>query len=520
MRKFKKINAILLALVMTLGMSVNVLADNDALIEPDRKGSITIHKFDDTGSSDADDFATAGNGTLIEDTSGFGNTLGGVTFKVTLIPGATANTTVTQAWEIIDGMTEDDLAANQYTGMTSDGGVYKFANLVQGIYLVEEIENAVTIGKVSPFLVSIPMTNPSDHSSWLYDIHVYPKNTLTAGSIDKKVLNSEGDKQSLVKANIGDEVKWVITVTNPGNISAIDPNSEDEGYFYIKDSLDSRLNYQSVKVELVSYDGKNREELVAGLHYKLTSPDVGAAGIGDNDIIVDFKTAAGLAKLINTPVDSAIEITVTTVINETAVTNLAIPITNSAELYFNNEKGDPSDPTDPLKPVDPYPEVDLLGVAIKKVDENGKLLDGATFTIYKTNEDAMDGKAIQLNDADWKKTSGASLAVVGSDPVKYLEGYLYFSGEELDELELPSATGTMYYFVETTAPKGYELLDHIYGLACGTTTTITNVKSPGFTLPITGGSGILLFTIIGIALIGGAVTLLFVSRKRKMFVSK
>jgi len=251
----------------------------------------------------------------------------------------------------------------------------------------------------------------------------------------------------------------------------------------------------------------------------LTAPGVGDAGTQNKDIIVDFKTAAGLEKLINSPIDSTIEITITTVINETAVTNLASPIINSGELYFNNKDGDPDDPDKPLIPVDPDPEVDLLGIAIKKVDEKGNLLDGATFTIYETRDDAEKGLAIQLNGSDWKKTSGSSLAVVGSVPVTYYKGYIYFSGEEMDELELVSTAGTIYYFVETTAPSGYDLLDNVYGLACGTTTTITNVKSPGFLLPITGGSGSLLLSIIGIALIGGGLTLIFTPRKKRRFTS-
>jgi len=519
MRKFKKITAILLALVLVLGVGVNVSADNGALIVPDKEGTITIHKFDSTGNSDSDEFGIPWNGTEIEDTSGFGNPLGGITFKVTLIPGATANMTAVQALAIIDAMTESELAENQHTGMTGNGGIYTFENLKQGIYLVEEVEYKNGNSTIAPFLVSIPMTDPGDHSSWLYDIHVYPKNTMADGSIDKKVLNKEGDKQYSVNANIGDEVKWVITGTFPGSLSTINPNDETKGYFYITDSLDSRLNYQGIKVEVVSPDGSTREELEVGKHYKLPAPGVGDAGTQNKDIIVDFKTAAGLEKLINSPIDSTIEITITTVINETAVTNLASPIINSGELYFNNKDGDPDDPDKPLIPVDPDPEVDLLGIAIKKVDEKGNLLDGATFTIYETRDDAEKGLAIQLNGSDWKKTSGSSLAVVGSVPVTYYKGYIYFSGEEMDELELVSTAGTIYYFVETTAPSGYDLLDNVYGLACGTTTTITNVKSPGFLLPITGGSGSLLLSIIGIALIGGGLTLIFTPRKKRRFTS-
>lgn len=527
MKKLKRINAILLALVMVLGIGVNVSADsNTALIDPNKKGSITIHKFDDNGESTEDNesvFNKPGDGTLITDTTDLGNPLGGITFKITLIPDATSNMTVVQAKGAVDAMTaamtKEELAEYQKTGMTSNGGVYTFADIKQGIYLVEEVENTMTTG-VSPFLVSIPMVDPTDHSSWMYDIHVYPKNTMADGTIDKKVLDENGDKQLSVNKSIGEEVKWVIGMTFPGSIANIDAADSSKGYFYITDSLDSRLNFKSVKVEVVSFDGTSSNELIAGTDYILTAPAVGAAGTNDQDIKIDFKTAAGLQKLINTPVDSKIEITVTTVVNETAVTSLATAIMNSAELYFNNEDGDPTDPEDPVTPpIEETPEVDLVGIAIKKVDEKGELLDGATFTIYKTMTDAGEGKAILQLGADWTETSGESLAIVDSSPVEYVKGYLYFSGENMDKLELPSAPKTKYYIVETKVPNGYDLLNTIHELECGTTTTITNIKSPGFTLPITGGSGTLLFTIIGIALIGGAVTLLVVLKKRKRVAS-
>jgi len=515
MRKFKRISAILMVLVLTLCIASPALAadDNPALIDPSKLGSITIYKFDDSGKSEAAD--KVGNGIEISDPSGLGNPLGGVSFTITFLPTATGNTSVTQAQGFIDSMTEAELLENQRTGMTGVGGKLLFANLKQGIYLVEEVENTATEGVVSPFLVSIPMTDPTNQSNWLYDIYVYPKNTLAKGTIDKKVLDKSGKQQSSTSASIGEKVEWLISVTIPGAVAGIDPTNPDAGYFYITDSLDSRLNYKGVKVEIVSKDGTKRELLVEGTHYILTAPNEGAPGTGEDDIIVDFKTADGIEKFMNTNVDSRVEITVTTVINETAVTNLALPITNSAKMYFNNEDGDPSDPTNPSVPDGPAPEVYPLGIAIRKVDEKAELLDDAIFTIYKTTNDAQAGTAIQLNSADWTETSGASLAVVGSTPATYLKGYIYFSGEVLDELGLPSAVGTEYCFVETTAPSGYDLLDTVHVLKCGTTTTIANQKSPTFLLPITGGSGTLLLTIIGIALIGGAVAILFAARKRK-----
>lgn len=519
MSNLKRICTILLVLALTLSTAPFVLAEdeNTSLVDPTKQGSITIHKFDDLGTSE--ELGKLGNGTEIKDTTGFGNPVGGIRFTVTFLPGTTSNITVLQALELIDAMSDEDLTANQRQGMTDPYGIYKFANLVQGIYLVQELPNEGTTNMIPSFLVSIPMTHPVNHSNWLYDIHVYPKNTIAPGTIDKKVLDSDGKKQSSIAANIGEEVEWVITSTIPGAMSAIDPSNNAKGYFYITDSLDSRLNYMDIKVELVSPAGV-RETMTLGEHYILTAPTVGTAGIGDNDIIVDFKTAEGLQLLGGADVNSKIEITVTTVINETAAINLAIAISNSAKMYYSGT-GDPANPVDPpILPLDPDPEVKLRGIAIRKVGEISQLLNGATFTIYKELTDAEKGIALQVDGSDWTETSGASLEVVGSATGTYVDGYLYFSGEMMDKLGQKCEIGTTYYFVETTAPTGYDLLSSIYALVCGTTTTITNIKSPSFVLPITGGSGTLLLTVIGIVLIGGAGTLLLVYRKKEKKKSK
>lgn len=85
-----------------------------------------------------------------------------------------------------------------------------------------------------------------------------------------------------------------------------------------------------------------------------------------------------------------------------------------------------------------------------------------------------------------------------------------------------------YYLVETQAPSGYNLLDNavkvnftdadVEGTAGIFTVEVSN--SSGIKLPITGGTGTVIFTIIGIALMVGAVVLFVVSRKKSAKESK
>lgn len=72
---------------------------------------------------------------------------------------------------------------------TSEKGEVTFNELEVGLYLVVETTKPAAVTKaVDPFLVSVPMTKvgangKADPTQWLYDIHVYPKNSTQTGTI-------------------------------------------------------------------------------------------------------------------------------------------------------------------------------------------------------------------------------------------------------------------------------------------------------------------------------------------------
>ncbi len=85
-----------------------------------------------------------------------------------------------------------------------------------------------------------------------------------------------------------------------------------------------------------------------------------------------------------------------------------------------------------------------------------------------------------------------------------------------------NGTNYDYYLVETQAPSGYNLLAdavkvNFTDAEVATTAGIYTVQVPnksGIQLPITGGTGTVIFTVVGIALMVGAVVLFVVSRKK------
>lgn len=102
---------------------------------------------------------------------------------------------------------KNDVTVNGSTGTsetTDTDGVAKFEKLELGLYVVIETKTPPAVTKaVTPFLVSVPMTkvetgtdSKKTATEWLYDIHVYPKNSTATGSVTlvkKGVIGNDTD---------------------------------------------------------------------------------------------------------------------------------------------------------------------------------------------------------------------------------------------------------------------------------------------------------------------------------------
>ena len=155
-------------------------------------------------------------------------------------------------------------------------------------------------------------------------------------------------------------------------------------------------------------------------------------------------------------------------------------------------------------------DVTTFAIKIDKyVDgEETNKLAGAKFDLYRTVYPGETGVTIPHTSIQGIKLEGDK--VTDADGVATFEKY--------------EANGTNYdyYLVETQAPSGYNLLAdavkvNFTDTEVATTAGIYTVQVPnksGIQLPITGGTGTVIFTIIGIALMVGAVVLFVVSRKK------
>lgn len=520
-KKFKGMLSLALTAMLTLG-TVNVNAEttskNPALPDPDRTGSITIHKYA------MDSMPNPGTpATGLEDKNQVpegAEPLEGVSFKIEKV----ADNTLPE--QIVGNNTEAVVRDNSFTAQTittanGENGTVKgeasINNLPQGIYLVTELENAGVLEKGNPFLVSIPMAHPTNQNSWLYDVHVYPKNVVAgAPSIDKDVT-SEGNKHD--SANIGNIVTWIIKPSIPADIA-------DAVKYDIIDTLDSKLNYKG-NLQVYYLNG-NEKVTIDRRYYNIVSEpsvkDNADASKGGGEIKISF-TEEGRKYLATLEGVNSIRISFETVINTSAVLGQAIP--NNAILDYTNSFGTN---TEYDVPENNRPEVHTGGVLLEKVDasDNNVKLNGAKFKIYPTLEDAKNGTNAIVNPADktqeWEVTTGE-------------DGRAIFAGLSYGNTGNGANEGsTKYWIVETVAPtydvvvgkdehgnnitekKQYNLLKAPLEVTVHATSHLeenkVTVENRKFTLPVTGGVGTVIFTLGGLAIMGAAAFLYMRTTRR------
>lgn len=223
-----------IASLSVLGMAGTAqAADNVGNIDSSKSGSIIVHKFDGSEGTDG------GNGSVISDTSGMGKPLAGAGFtvkQVTEKSGQAIDLTKPEGWDAISGLQASEVVAGGFTTVdkgekTTDGsGLATFGGLPLGLYLVTETTPpANATSTTAPFLVTLPLSQ--NNGKWIYDVNVYPKNSVNDTTPTKTVANPSAPV-------LDSTVDWTITAPVP---------RANHGYtsFVITDKLDPRLTYQS-----------------------------------------------------------------------------------------------------------------------------------------------------------------------------------------------------------------------------------------------------------------------------------
>lgn len=288
------------------------LADGMPVWDTTQKGSITIHKFEYNPSSGAT--SQQGTGAEGEAAPSGAKPLGGVTFEIYKVQneewlkayyGGQAAATG-QDFSKIDAsnyystnsttgaITVNGSKIDTVTTATSgtDIGVAKKDGLALGLYLVVETSapDKVT-SPAAPFLVSVPMTRIADTTTtnkltdWIYDVHVYPKNSTTYGqvTIEKKGYTGggtgvalEGVQFKLQKQNGAD---WTDITANDSNGSTYNLTTDINGKITIAGL--SQGNYRIFE-DAYSGDSANKGYILDAEYHNFTVQKDGQIKVGEN----------------------------------------------------------------------------------------------------------------------------------------------------------------------------------------------------------------------------------------------
>ena len=311
-------------------------------------------------------------------------------------------------------------------------------------------------------------------------------------------VDKAADKTSVTK---GEKVTYTITVDIPTYATgAVDKS------FYVSDLLPDGLTIDtdSIKVKRNGTDITGE----AGTQYTLykdanttTEPYYTFKLSVSTEQYTENWSANGGKQLV---------ITYTATLNNNDTTAVNVKQTNTVTFDYSNYPYVENSHKQKTDTVD----VTTFAIKIDKYvnnDEHTKLAN-AKFDLYRTatNAEVIAGSAVKI---PYTNENGIKLE---SDLVTDANGTATFAKYEAN------GTNYDYYLVETQAPSGYNILDNAVKVnftdtdveATAGVYTVKVPNSSGIKLPITGGTGTVIFTIIGIALMVGAVVLFVVSRKK------
>lgn len=425
--------------------------------------------------------------------------------------------------------------------MATDGdGQATFDGLPAGAYLVTETEwknarpaeegyesnGTETLVPADPFIVFLPMTNPSG-DGWISNVNVYPKNSFAR--VEKAVADK--DKHVLNE----DQVTYTLTGIVP---SAQEGKKLD--WFGLRDAYNNTEitpDYENLTVKVVSTDGTEKE-LTKGTDFAV-GVDEGYNSVVDGNLAGGANAGffVGVKPSVLKPGDRVIA-TVTADLLDGA--NNDQEVENSAREYFRHSTDDsgfsevppqtpPNTPPGDTPPPNETPNDKVVSYfgniqVFKTGEEDGTrtALKGATFEVGKCNTDGtgFDGGAIAKGTTGedgtftfegLHVTDYADDAVV-ENPGKYClretdapAGYS-FDKNAVYPLELTRETkngGQPANFLANTEVKSANFEAAGEKIANGV--AVNNIKHNVPLLPNTGGMGVVLLALAGLAIVGGGV---------------
>lgn len=359
-------------------------------------------------------------------------------------------------------------------------GTATFANLAMGEYFIRPTSTTsvyqLMLQKVEPTVVS---------GKYVID------DVTFSAKHEEVTVDKSADKTSVTK---GEKVTYTITVDIPTYAAQATDKS-----FYVADLLPDGLTIDpaSIKVQI----GEANVDTAA---YTLDTTATAAYTFKlsvDTDKYAASWSASGGKQLV---------ITYTATLNDNNTTQVNTKETNTVTFDYSNYPYVENSHAQKTAAVD----VTTFAIKIDKYVQghSDQKLSDAKFELYRTATAAEVGEGTSVE-----------IPHTSIQGIK-LEGDLTTDNNGAATFAKYEANGDKYdyYLVETQAPSGYNLLDNAVKVnftdaeveATDGVYTVEVPNSSGIKLPVTGGTGTVIFTIIGIALMVGAVVLFVVSRKK------
>ena len=342
-----------------------------------------------------------------------------------------------------DSLATGDLVTGVVT--KADGATFELKDLPAGQYILKENraestyigeDNKVLTGmKAVPQRITLPIRDgagvagerqlPSGNYAYK-PVNLYPKNTEGKPTLDKKI----GENETLVSKQIGDEVKYKITVTIPENstlkvVALTDKLTEGL-------TLDPNLN---ANAKITSTGGWELPEstLQSQIEAGLITVDT-----KDNGFVVSLDEK-GL-EAVNKKSASTITIEYSAIVNDKAFADT--PQENNAALNYGNRPGFTSKPGDGT-PVPQNPDKTGKLEVTKQTDDKDEIPEGLTikFTLKEYDPSVKD------NQNAWVEPKGDIEKVKELTSASKIDGKFKVVFEGLN----PKKT----YKVIETLPDGY-----------------------------------------------------------------
>ena len=415
-------------------------------------------------------------------------------------------------WDLSIGAVEDSwltLAAGPVTTDAQGRAVLAPAN--QGVFLARE-STPDSVGLAPDFLVSLPM---QIDGVWVYHQEAYPK------LYEDPRFGKEKDEEFF--DNLGDlRIRWIfdleirgglenlMCVNLPGcdcDVDECDPAGCCDVFIRIIDNMDERVTLDQATLQVFLYNS-------AGDRVNL-SRDAGHWNLvyepANNRFIVEI-TRAGRDFLVASGLPGTLYVSFETIVSaipcDTCTTHDPLcddcrdatvgMLTNDGALDYGRDTNIGIHPDD--RPTTTIYSLEVLKISVR----DNTPLQGAVFRLYRPE--------------DMDTVNGNRVPVAGAVPLFEVttnaNGIARFH---------PLVEG-IFYLYEVTPPVGYVRLASAIPVEVGPGTVsqgqgyvveISVSNSPDFELPMTGGTGTILLTIIGALLLGGAALFFVFSKKRR-----